>query len=445
LGAAGVGLFGILRTLLQYLATLASANGQTALVQGVASAPTPAEQSRFGIGVFQIQSLLCLGLVGLMLATAPWLGHVLIPHPDAPAIVRWLSLAVVGLVAQGWVLGILNGHGRVNDLVLAQFVGPVAVLLLIRPMVSLVHAGHSSAFVIMLGVPPLVVSAAGFLLLRRGRLLPVWRGWRVDGDVRRRFLRMAGVMLLAAAITTGGQYLQGRVVAARLGLAVAGHYWTAWTLSMAYVTLLLGSYASYYLPSLSQLTDSAQQQNLIRVYLRLALVLMPQLVGAVVIVKPAVVRLVFSDELIPALSVMRWMLIGDLLKGVSWVLALPMLASTHLRWYMCSEVLFAVGLSGTGICWVMLGGGVEGLGAIFLVSYAIYLGVVAWYARAEIGFRWAAAELIALAGGLCLVISLSAVTWNEQLVTFRIVAIGVTLAGVFLTAALRGLRRGASV
>src|SRR5207302_2757346 len=113
-----------------------------------------------------------------------------------------------------------------------------------------------------------------------------------------------------------------------------GHYWTAWTLSMAYVTLVLGSYASYYLPSLSQLTEFAPQQNLIRVYLRLALVVMPPLVAAVVILKPAVIRLVFSDELIPALSVMRWMLIGDLLKGVSWVLALPMLASRHLRWYM---------------------------------------------------------------------------------------------------------------
>src|SRR5438128_1102782 len=74
LGASGVGLFGLLRQLLQNLTVLASFNGQSALVQGIASRATKEEQKRFAGSVLRIQILLAGAIAVLLLLAAPWIG-----------------------------------------------------------------------------------------------------------------------------------------------------------------------------------------------------------------------------------------------------------------------------------------------------------------------------------------------------------------------------------
>src|SRR5512133_2560161 len=115
---------------------------------------------------------------------------------------------------------------------------------------------------------------------------------------------MSGVMLVAGVVTTGTQFFISWLVAKRMGLAQAGQFWTAWTLSMAYVTLVLGSLGTYYMPSLSRLSDPEDRRALIRNYLRLSLIAMPLLVSLVIVFKPWVIRGMFSSALLPALQVM---------------------------------------------------------------------------------------------------------------------------------------------
>lgn len=55
LGAAGVGIFGMLRQLLQYLGVVATINDQTAMVQGI-SQRSGDELKRFTNSVFRIQA-----------------------------------------------------------------------------------------------------------------------------------------------------------------------------------------------------------------------------------------------------------------------------------------------------------------------------------------------------------------------------------------------------
>jgi O-antigen/teichoic acid export membrane protein len=122
MGAAGVGLFCLLRQLLQNLTLIGSLNGQQALVQGIASRTARSTPLRFAGSVFHIQ-LLFAGILALgQLVFAPWLGPWLIPHPRSVALLRWLALAMV-TVAQAYVVGLLNGHRLINSLVKSQMLG----------------------------------------------------------------------------------------------------------------------------------------------------------------------------------------------------------------------------------------------------------------------------------------------------------------------------------
>jgi O-antigen/teichoic acid export membrane protein len=412
LGAAGVGVFGLLRQLLQNLTLISTFNGSTALVQGVSSRP-PHEVRRYVTsvgGLFAVGA----GVVALgLLIGAPWLGPLLIPHPQSPALLRWLALAVVATTAQSFFTGLLNGHRAVNALVRSQLLAPLAVLAMAAPVALFVRKGNPAGFVLMLAVPGAIVALAAMRHARRNG----WLGGRDGGWISRRdatsFFGTSSVLVASGLLSTGTQYFQSRFVAARLGLEQAGLYWVAWTLSMSYVTILLGSYGAYYMPSLSALKDQGARQALIRDYLRLALSVMPVVVAAVILAKPVIVGVMFSPALFPALTVMRWMLIGDFFKGIAWVLSFPMLAFNEMRWFFWTEAAFNLLLAGASAAWLMAGGSIEGLGIVFVVLYAAYLLAMSWYIRWVHHLQVRRAELLAFLAGLSLVLVASVMTWRD--------------------------------
>ena len=435
LGAAGVGLFGILRQLLQYLVVVATFAGHTALIQGIASRADGA-QRQFAESVQTIMVLMAAGVAVILIIGAPAFSTSLIPHPQATLLLRWLALAALCMAAQTLYTSVLTAYRLLNQLVVSQLVGPACALLLVLPMVWLVRAGASSGFVLMLGLPPAAVALSAAWAARRAGRLPVFRA-RIDRENAVYFFRMSSVLLTTGLLNTGSQYVLNRIVAARAGLEMAGYYWVAWTLSMAYVTLALGSFGNYYMPSLSRLKDPEDRRALMRSYLQMAVVAMPVLVALAILFKPLVVRVMFSASLLPALTVMRWMLIGDFFKGVSWVLSFPMLAFHELRWFFWTEVAFTLGLAGSGWAVLAAGGGVEWLGITFLVLYLCYTAIMAFYAYASHGFVIRSHELFRILLGAALILVLSAMTWEHRELRTGTTLIGLGLIGAFVVFSLR--------
>jgi PST family polysaccharide transporter len=345
-------------------------------------------------------------------------------------------------VAQAYSLGLLNGHRMINDLVKSQILGPLSVLILVVPMIYLVRGGAPSGFVLMLGAPAAVVAFAGLRAAKREGWLSELTGWKINLSDVRSFFQMSTVLLFTGLMGTGAQFFMSWLVARRLGLAEAGQYWTAWTLSMAYVTLLLGSLGTYYMPSLSRLTDGDERRTLMRNYLHITLVAMPVLVAGVIVIKPWVILGMFSHSLLPALHVMRWMLIGDLFKAVAWVMAFPMLAFKEMKWFFWTEVLFSLGLAVTASIWLALGGGIEGLGFIFLMLYVLYFIVMLIYIWSKHQFKWDERELASFVGGLMLILCLSAYTWQDESVKVAAAGLFIGLGSSFVWGALRVLKLG---
>lgn len=431
LGAAGVGLFGLLRQLLQYLVVFATLNGQMALVQGIASREGEA-QGRFAGTVFRIQAGLSLGLAALLMLGAPWLGPLLVPHPQSVALLRWLALALLAASAQAFFIGLLNGHRRINDLVKSQAMGPLVVVGLIFPMIWLIRGGYAAGFVLMLTLPGTAITLAAIWRAHlKGDLPPLFRGHFQWGDAGY-FIRMSTILLATGLFTSGTHYFQSWLLARRLGLSQAGEFWVAWALSMSYVTLLLGSYGTYYMPSLTRLHAPEERRALIRNYLRLSLLAMPVLVSLVILFKPLLVQIMFSQALLPSLKVMRWMLIGDYFKGVSWVLAFPMLAFNDMKWFFWTEVLLSVAMAACIWAWVAHGGGVEGLGTIFLALYILYTLLMTLYVHKRHGFHWHRFEMVWLLAGITLILMSSLLSWNAHRLTGRHSLIELIMIATFI-------------
>lgn len=437
LGPAGVGIFGLLRQLLQNLILIATFNGTTALVQGLASR-TGEQRARYRASVGRLFAIGGGSVALVLLAGSPWLGPLLVPDPHAATLVRWLALAVIVGTANAYYTGLLNAERAVNALVRSQLLGPVVVLVLAYPMAKLVQHGQPIGLVVMLMAPGAAVALGAMLRSRSIAPAPARSG--IERRDAAAFFGMSAVVLVCGLMSTASQYLLSRFVAARLGLEQAGMFWVAWTLSMSYVTLVLGSYGTYYMPALSALQDPTRRRALIRDYLRLALLFMPVLVSGVIAMKPLIIRVMFSTSMLPAVKTMRWMLIGDFLKGIAWVLAFPMIAFNEMRWFFWTELAFFLGLAGAGWAWLAGGGSVEGLGALFLFLYATYLVTMCFYVGSQHGFRFRPGEVARFGAGLALVLVSSSLTWDAVEVAPGRVALVGLLCCAFLAHGLFGAR-----
>ena len=439
LGAAGLGLYGMLRQLLQNLTLIGSFNGQNALVQGIAHHSDNRLQVRFSGSVLSIQIIISGALAMILLIGAPWLGPLLIPHSQSVGLLRWLSLAMLVLVANAYVLGLLNGHRLINQLVKFQLLGPIATLVLLYPSIMLIRAGQTFGYLLMLVGASLLITLVAARAVYRSGYFPSLSDLSISKADGVQFLRMSSVLTMAGIIATAVQFSQSWLVARWMGLAQTGQFWAAWTLSMTYVSLVLGSLGTYYLPSLSRLVDPAERRELIRKYFLLVLLFMPLLVSLVVVFKPIFIELMFSSTMLPALKVMRWMLIGDFFKAVSYVLSYPMLAFNDMKWFFWTDIIFSLGIGVASFVWVFFGGDIEGLGMIFMIVYILFLVVSVIYIRIKHAVVFNIEEFGRFFLGLALVLILSLYTWKSEHVSWGDVSTLVLLCGVFVIISIRGI------
>ena len=158
-----------------------------------------------------------------------------------------------------------------------------------------------------------------YFALRAGWLRPL-RRWLRDPWERehvRHFFSIALTTLVTGFVGTGSVLAVRAMFVHYGGLPAAGIFDAAWMLSMTYVMLALGSFGTYYLPTLSGVKDPAARVALIQRFLRATIMLGIPLIVGVIVFKPLLIHLLYSEEFRPALTIIRWMLIGDYLKSLT--------------------------------------------------------------------------------------------------------------------------------
>jgi PST family polysaccharide transporter len=248
-------------------------------------------------------------------------------------------------------------------------------------------------------------------------------------ELARRFLGLAAATALAGLIGTGTVLVVRTAVSRYLGLDALGFFSVAWTVSMTYVTLVLGSFGTYYLPTLAAIAEPAERNALIRRFLRFGIIASTPLVVAVIVAKPLLVSLLYTDAFLETLATMRWMLVGDYLKITAWVLAMPIVAYARARAFTWSEILTHAGFLAFSVPALRFTGQGEWVGVGFMLMYVGYLAFTATYVRKVHGFPFERATILPWLGGLAIVAAASAATWTARTMSWPL-AIGFVAAAV---------------
>ena len=254
---------------------------------------------------------------------------------------------------------------------------------------------------------------------------------------------MAGLgmtFMFAGLIMIGGVLIARSLIVDRLGLDAAGHFQAAWAISMQCVGFVLGTMGVDYYPRLSAIIgDRPATSALVNDQAKIGLALGGPVLLIVLGLAPWVVPLLYSDAFGPAVGLLQWMCLGNLVKLASWPMGFIMIAREDRLIFSAIQGLWlAVFL---GLLWVLMPAmGVEAAGTAFVAAYSIVAIAEIWAVRRLHGFRWQwsslqlfaihlglAVALLALVtaapiagAAICLAASIATGIWGLRLVALMI-------------------------
>jgi len=373
-GPAGVGLYSLLRQIQQTLSALASIGGQNAIVQGVASRVGQARQQFIASvmwGIALASLLVAVAMLAFADSLAAWL---LVDHVDGAVLIRWTSLAVVLGTLLIVVRSLLNGYMAIGGVAYVNVAVAFGALVLAYPAARAYDAGHGSALVALLcGSLGLGLVFAVYVAWGRGCFAGLTSAMQhPKGKVFGEFFGIGLPSLVGLFVGLGAVLVVRGLVARWHGLPAAGHFDAAWSISLTFVVAFLASLQTYLLPALSEgQSASGAWQKVLASAARLSILIAVPLLAGLIVLKPLLVRVLYSSEFMPALELLRWTLLGDYLRVIGWVLATNLIARADMRAYLGVELAWNVVF--VTVATAFLSGGIEGVGPAYVAAYFVYL------------------------------------------------------------------------
>jgi len=385
LGPAGIGLMGLYQNIMGVASVLAGCGMCRSGVRQVAASADEAETLSIVRRALWSGNLI-LGISGMAVLwllrepVAQWV----FDESAHTSEVGWLGVGVLLTLIAGSQTALLQGLRRINDLarlsiisaLIAAAVGILAIYLL----------GEDGVLWFVLIAPAVNFVVASYYAARLPRpqtaceLAAIQQQWLA-------MLKLGIPLMSAASVTLITQLAVRSIVLRELGLDASGYFQAAWAISMIYVGLVLNAMVMDYYPRLSKaISDHERARKLVNEQAEMALLLAGPALMAMITLAPWVIHLLYTQNFSPAAEILRWQVLGDILKVASVPISYIFLATGHGGISIGTQLIWSVAYLGP----VVLGIGEFGLvmaGVGFWVAYLIYYVVVAILANRLIGFK----------------------------------------------------------
>ncbi|NIF31119.1 O-antigen translocase [Enterobacter sp. Cy-643] len=180
------------------------------------------------------------------------------------------------------------------------------------------------------------------------------------------------LMAVTTAITAPVALILVRnIIIAYDGWEQAGQWQAVWKISEVYLSVITIALSTYYLPRLSSLTGA--DKILSEVNKTAAIVIPVAMIMAlgVYLFRDIVISILFTSEFASSRELFLIQLVGDVVKIGSWLYAYPMLSRGATKWYVTTEIIFAITFVLLALVFVSLYG-VHGANLAYLINYIVY-------------------------------------------------------------------------
>lgn len=375
LGATGLGLFGLFNQALDMISTATALDMRRSSVRDISQALKQGDATLVARIVTTVRRwALWLGLAGALLTVtlAPVLSRLTFGTDRYVWSFVALAVAVLLMALSNGEQAVLQGLSKLNRLARVGLWCSLGGLAVSVPLFYWLREDSI--------VPSIVAYAACGLVaawVLRDREYPHQRLTAAQTfTAGRDFMRLGVFMTVGSFVGILADYAF-RAWLAHTSLAEVGFYNAGFTLFTKYTGLVFTALGMEFYPRLASV---ARGKLRVRVYLGqeiglLLNVLVPFL-SLFILLRTPIVRVLYSEEFVGIVTFVSWGLVGIVFKAVSWCLAFVILARGDGKVYLVVEALDALFGITLNITFYQLWG-LNGLGASFVVWYALYTGMVA--------------------------------------------------------------------
>lgn len=389
LGPAGIGLIGLYVSLMSTAGTLVGLGFGLAGTRQIAAASARGDQAEIALARRALfWACLALAIIGgtIFFLLRSVLARSIFNDQAQASTVGWLALGVALSIAAGSQQALLKGLRHIGDLARIQI--GAGILSTIAGTSFLLIWGSTGIIAFVLAGPFIALILGHWYV---AKLEPITRTQAAFPDLANQWvvLLRLGILFAASGLVTTLGFLFVRVLIQReLGPEQLGQFQAAWTISMTYIGFTLSAMANDYYPRLTGVIDNpAEARLLVNAQTELALLLAgPVLIGTLALA-PWLIHLLYTSDFLPAVEILRWQILGDILKVASWPLGFILLASSSGRTFLLTESI-AIGafVVLTAITLPLIG--VKATGISFSIMYGLYLPMLFCLARRRIGLVW---------------------------------------------------------
>lgn len=376
LGPSGMGLIGMYSSILATASGLAGLGIGTSAVRQIAGARGEGDEGLVGqmVQAMRLATVLLafVGAGAVFLFREP-ISVATFGDPDRAAAVGWLAIGVFVSVAGASVHALLQGYRRIGDQARVQVLSGLASTIV--GIAVILYLGESGVIIFVVAAPVATLVIAWFYAQR----IPVARVIADLQTIRNQIVQMVklGFLIMLTGALQGWAllFLRSRITQ-DLSLEATGVFQAAWAISFIYIGLVFEAMGRDYFPRLTEVSEDREaSRDLINEQMHVALILSAPFLIGMMAFAPLIVQILYTESFRSAVPIIRWMVMGNLLKVVVVPIGYILLARGESRLFIWTELLWV------GSFFLMAWFGIPRLGVAapglaFCLSYCLYSTVI---------------------------------------------------------------------
>jgi len=372
LGPAGMGINGLLKSSIGFIAALSNFGLGTSAVRNIAEASKSDDEQRLGIIVTVLRRLVWItGTVGaiITLVLSKQLSRIAFGNDDYTFAFIWISITILFDQISTGQLVVLQGLRKIRYLANANFTGALIGLLVSVPIYYFWGVD---------GIVPAIILTSLANMFRAWYFAQKIKVNPVRVDMRKTLLegkdmlKLGFLISLSGLLTLGTSYILQVFISYIGGVEQVGLYSSGFVIINTYVGTVLTAMGTDYYPRLSSIAyDNQKASILINQQAETAiLILVPIILVFFVFIKEVII-LLYSSQFIAVNGMIQWAALGMIFKALSWSIAFIFLAKGASKIFFLNELtanIYFLVFNLMGYYFFRL----EGLGVSFLLGYFIY-------------------------------------------------------------------------
>lgn len=402
-GPIGVGLVGLMQSIFQLSGLIVSNGMSTSGIKKVAEHTYQDDTINRNLFLGLLIGVILQSIVALILIYA--FSEKILNHLELKTLsnVYLLSLGVVAFSIFSVMQAICTGLRKIKQLIKVQICAAILGSS-IGVALSLIYG--ESYLVMCVVATPIVSATLSFVILRphfdlvgNASLREAVAYWLEVNRIGIFIVMSSGVGLLTQTVLK-------LYIARYQGLEQLGFYHAAITISTTYLSVIIVALTNDFLPRISEAKDKYILFAIVDKQISVVAIVTIPIVFTTLIFAPSIVSILYSVEYVSSIALLRLLIIGDLLRCFSIILAYTLLAQSKLNRMLLAE-FFANSILLFGSFMLLPYYGIIGIGYAYCAMYILYFPLLLFLTRHEQKFLVSFRSMMLIMGILFILVFLS--------------------------------------